>query len=415
MFCDASTPSGRGWNAYDELRGLLAAQGVPVEAVRFVHEAGTDEAKAKLFAACRDGRVAVLVGSTDKMGIGTNVQARAVALHHLDCPWRPADIEQREGRVVRQGNQNAEVSILRYATEGSFDVYMWQTVERKAAFINQVATGRAVDRDVDDIGDQALSYAEVKALATGNPRILEKASVDADVARLGRLRRAHLDDQHRLRRALDAAERRSASAAQRIRRIESAIAARTDTRGDRFSMTIDGTRYAKRADAGQQLHRWLAAAARRQTAEEGETLQATLGGLEVRAGVDRRFGEVWIESVDAGVELRYAVDEWPAVDPLSLVQRLERRIQNLDSSHADALGERQAAEKEAGLARARIGAPFEHESEHRRLHRRQRDLQEQLAEVTTPEVGESPPANRMAARLSVLVPAVRSSRSAPAR
>ena len=206
VFCDASTPSGSGWNAYAELRTLLTDRGVPPESVRFVHEAGTDEAKAKLFAACRDGRVAVLVGSTDKMGIGTNVQARAIALHHLDCPWRPADIEQRDGRIVRQGNQNAEVSILRYATEGSFDIYMWQTVERKAAFINQVATGRAVDRDVDDIGDQALSYAEVKALATGNPLILEKASVDADVARLGRLRRAHLDDQHRLRRALDTAE-----------------------------------------------------------------------------------------------------------------------------------------------------------------------------------------------------------------
>ena len=178
VFCDASTPSGSGWNAYAELRTLLTDRGVPPESVRFVHEAGTDEAKAKLFAACRDGRVAVLVGSTDKMGVGTNVQARAIALHHLDCPWRPADIEQRDGRIVRQGNQNPEVAILRYVTEGSFDIYMWQTVERKAAFINQVATGRAVDRDVDDIGDQALSYAEVKALATGNPLILEKASVD---------------------------------------------------------------------------------------------------------------------------------------------------------------------------------------------------------------------------------------------
>ncbi len=424
VFCDASTPSGKGWNAYDELRNLLAAHGIPADAVRFVHEAGTDEAKAKLFAACRDGRVAVLVGSTDKMGIGTNVQARAIALHHLDCPWRPADIEQREGRIVRQGNQNAEVSILRYATEASFDVYMWQTVERKAAFINQVATGRAADRDVDDIGDQALSYAEVKALATGNPRILDKASVDADVARLGRLRRAHLDDQHRLRRALDAAERRMASAGKRITRIEAAIAARTDTRGDRFSMTIGGTRYAKRAEAGQQLHGGLAAAVRSLTAGQGgtlqaapgatlrphvgqvsragqgETLQAALGGLEVQAGVDRRFHEVWIESDDAGIDLRYPVEEWPAVDPVSLVQRLERRIQNLDSSLADACDDKAVADKEARLARSRIGAPFEHESELRQLQRRQRDLDQELSAVDAVELGEIPPADRMAARLA---------------
>ncbi|MGH9165030.1 MAG: hypothetical protein ACRDZW_05895, partial [Acidimicrobiales bacterium] len=165
---------------------------------------------------CRDGRVSVLVGSTDKMGVGTNVQARAVALHHLDCPWRPADIEQREGRIVRQGNQNPEVSILRYATEASFDIYMWQTVERKAAFIAQVASGRGVDRDVEDVGDQALSFAEVKALATGNPLILEKAAVDAEVARLSRLRRSHQDDQHRLRRSLATAEGRCAFLARRI-------------------------------------------------------------------------------------------------------------------------------------------------------------------------------------------------------
>jgi hypothetical protein len=124
VFCDVSTPAGAGWNAYDELRALLVERGVPTEAIRYMQSASTDVAKAKLFAACRDGRVAVLVGSTEKMGVGTNVQRRAVALHHLDCPWRPADLEQREGRVVRQGNQNPEVRIIRYATEESFDIYM---------------------------------------------------------------------------------------------------------------------------------------------------------------------------------------------------------------------------------------------------------------------------------------------------
>ncbi|HSH58603.1 MAG TPA: hypothetical protein VK988_02970, partial [Acidimicrobiales bacterium] len=153
-------------------------------------------------------------------------------------------------------------------------------------------------------------------------------------------------------------------------------------------------------DAGQQLHRWLAAAARAEAAGNDAALQATLGGLAVRAGVDRRIGEVWIESADADIELRYAVEEWSAVDPLSLVQRLERRIQNLDSALADARGEKAAAEREAGLARSRIGAPFEHESELRRLQRRQRDLDQELTAVDGHDVGEMPPADRMAAQLA---------------
>jgi hypothetical protein len=136
VFCDLSTPTSDGWNAYTELREQLTARGVPRERVRFIHEARNDAEKARQFEACRTGQVAVLVGSTEKMGVGTNIQHRCVALHHLDCPWRPADIEQREGRALRQGNQNPEIEIYRYAVEGSFDAYSWQTVERKARFIN---------------------------------------------------------------------------------------------------------------------------------------------------------------------------------------------------------------------------------------------------------------------------------------
>ena len=403
VFCDASTPSGTGWNAYDELRSLLTERGLLRDSVRFVHEAGTDEAKAKLFAACRDGRVAVLVGSTDKMGIGTNVQARAIALHHLDCPWRPADIEQREGRIVRQGNQNAEVSIVRYATEGSFDIYMWQTVERKAAFINQVATGRAVDRDVDDIGDQALSYAEVKALATGNPLILEKASVDADVARLGRLRRAHLDDQHRLRRALDTAEHRARSAGSRICQLEAAIERRQDTRGDHFRMTVDGVPHNKRVEAGDHLHRLVSPLMDGRSSRTDRNPVGHLAGFDVQAGIDHRFEEVWLKVIEADAEVRWPTDDWQTVDPLSLVQRLERRIQNLDSALTEARGDQAASSQEAERARARLGAPFEHEDLLRSLQRRQQEITEQLV---LPDEGppsarpEPTAAERMVTRLA---------------
>lgn len=397
VFCDVSTPSGDGWNAYDELRACLVERGLPAAGIRFVHEAATDHAKAALFAACRDGRVAVLVGSTEKMGVGTNVQTRAVALHHLDCPWRPADIEQREGRVLRQGNQNDTVSMHRYATEGSFDIYMWQTVERKAAFINQVATGRALDREIDDIGDQALSYAEVKALATGDPLVVEKATVDADAARLSRLRRAHLDDQHRLRRTLDAAERRIASTQLRVRSLEESIARRTDTRGDRFSMAIDDTRHNKRADAGAHLRRLLDARSHR----IGGQLVGRLAGFDVHAGLDAGPDRsVWLAMPEVGIELRYTVDEWAAVDAAGVVQRLERRVQNLDATLADAREVLDEARSEAERARQRIGAPFEHDSDLERLQRRQREIDDHLVQAASAATSELPVEQRMADRLA---------------
>lgn len=325
---------------------------------------------------------------------------------------------QRDGRIVRQGNQNAEVSILRYATEGSFDIYMWQTVERKAAFINQVATGRAIDRDVDDIGDQALSYAEVKALATGNPLILEKASVDSDVARLGRLRRAHLDDQHRLRRALDTAESRAGLAGRRIGQLESAIDRRQDTRGDRFRMTVDGVHHGKRVDAGSHLHRLVSSLVKEPSMRSESIPVGHLAGFDVHACVDRSFDEVFLTIPLAGVEIRWATDEWRAVDPASLIQRLERRIQNLDSALTEARGDQAASSHEAERAKTRIGSPFEHDGELRRLQRRQQEITERLvppAEEPPSVVPDASVADRIAAHLASLGRSAAVPNSSPAR
>ena len=249
VFCDIGTPSDN-WNVYDELRDQLTGRGLPREAVRFVHDAKTDRDKGELFAACRAGTVAVLIGSTEKMGVGTNVQDRAIALHHLDCPWRPADVAQREGRILRQGNHNPEVQILRYVTERSFDGYMWQTVERKARFIAQVMRGRLDVREIEDIGDAALSYNEVKALATGNPLLMEKAEADAELTRLERAERAHHRNQDALQHKVAQADQRIAALTALIGDIDTAISRRADTRGDAFTMTIDGIRHAKRTDAG---------------------------------------------------------------------------------------------------------------------------------------------------------------------
>ena len=190
------------------------------------------------------------------MGVGTNVQDRAIALHHLDAPWRPADVAQREGRILRQGNLNrnsAKSQIIRYVTERSFDGYMWQTLERKARFIGQVMHGRLDTREIADIGDTALSFSEVKAIATGNPLLMDKAEADAALARLQRAERAHLRNQDALRHAISDFDAEITRLTMLAAAVDTAITRRQDTRGEKFTMTIDQMHHGKRADAGQHI------------------------------------------------------------------------------------------------------------------------------------------------------------------
>jgi hypothetical protein len=191
-----------GYGAYDEIVEKLVRRGIPREQIATIGDADSDAKKQALFEKVRGGTVRVLLGSTQKMGTGTNVQKRLVAMHHLDAPWKPAEVEQRDGRILRQGNENAEVSVYRYVTEGSFDAYMWQALETKARFIAQVMTGEAAVRQAEDVGGQELSYAEVKAIASGNPAVLTLAEADAELPRLAVLRRNHADEQYIARRKL---------------------------------------------------------------------------------------------------------------------------------------------------------------------------------------------------------------------
>lgn len=203
IFCDMGVnPTAWGYSAYGEIIGKLEACGVPREQIAAIGDADSDAKKQALFERVRSGAVRVLLGSTQKMGTGTNVQKRLVALHHLDAPWKPAEVEQREGRILRQGNENEEVSIHRYVTEGSFDAYMWQALETKARFIGQVITGENAARRAEDIGGQELSYAEVKAIASGNPAVLTLAEADAELHRLSILKKNHADEQYLARRSL---------------------------------------------------------------------------------------------------------------------------------------------------------------------------------------------------------------------
>ena len=199
VFCDLSTPKADGsFNVYDDLRKKLMDMGIPEEEIAFIHDADTDTKKKALFAKVRSGQVRVLMGSTQKMGAGTNVQDRLIALHDLDCPWRPSDLQQRLGRIVRQGNQNPEVEIYRYVTEGTFDAYLYQLVENKQKFIAQIMTSKAPVRIADDVDETALSYSEIKALATGNPLIIEKCNLDMEVGKLNMLKASYLSQKYAL-------------------------------------------------------------------------------------------------------------------------------------------------------------------------------------------------------------------------
>ena len=225
----------------------------PARQIRFIHEAKTDRDKAQLFAACRAGRVAVLVGSTEKMGVGTNVQDRAIALHHLDAPWRPADVAQREGRILRQGNLNhRESRSSATSPKDPSTATCGKPSSARRRFIDQVMHGRLDAREINDIGDTALSFSEVKALATGNPLLMDKAEADANLARLQRAERAHHRNQ-------DASARPSATSTPTSpdsparRRHRHRHRRRQDTRGEKFTMTIDQMHHGKRADAGQHI------------------------------------------------------------------------------------------------------------------------------------------------------------------
>ena len=199
IFCDLSTPKGDGtFNVYEDIKNKLIGKGVPEGEIAFIHDANTELRKAELFAKVRSGQVRFLLGSTAKMGAGTNVQDRLIALHHLDVPWRPSDIEQQEGRILRQGNQNDKVKIFRYVTEGTFDSYSWQLIENKQKFIGQIMTSKSPVRSCEDVDEAALSYAEVKALATGNPYIKEKMDLDIQVSKLKLMKANHTSQKYRL-------------------------------------------------------------------------------------------------------------------------------------------------------------------------------------------------------------------------
>lgn len=245
VFCNLSTPKPDGYNVYDDLRQKLEQNGIPKKEIAYIHTADTDKKKEALFEAVRKGKIRVLIGSTAKMGAGTNVQDRLTALHDLDCPWRPSDLEQRLGRIVRQGNQNKEVDIYRYITDGTFDAYMFQLLESKQRFIGQIMTSKTPARSADDIDDMVLSYAEMKSIATGNPLVMERVELDTQIRKLTLLKSNYLNQRYTLEnQLLTTFPKQQKSISEHIEQLQHDLAATLPISSeDNFSMTISDTVY----------------------------------------------------------------------------------------------------------------------------------------------------------------------------
>ncbi len=334
IFSDLGTinvEKSRGFSAYRFIRDELVRLGVPASQIAFMQDYKKTEAKQRLFGDVCAGKVRFLIGSSETMGTGVNAQLRLKALHHLDVPWLPSQIEQREGRIVRQGNQHDEVDIFAYATEGSLDASMWQNNERKARFIAAALSGDTSIRRLEDIGEGAANqFAMAKAIASGDERLMQKAGLEADIARLDRLRTAHEDDQYAVRRQMRDAEREIEISTRRIAEIGEDIARRQSTSGDAFRMTVLVQEYTERKEAGRALMKEILTLLQLQ--QEGEVHLATIGGFDlVYEGV--RFGkgdgyryETLLQRTGADYEIDLAI----TVTPLGAISRLEHALSGFD-------------------------------------------------------------------------------------
>jgi N12 class adenine-specific DNA methylase len=370
VFCDLSTPSKlrRQFSAYEDLKEKLVQRGIPAEQIAFIQDYDSDVQKHVLFKEVRSGKVRILMGSTQKMGSGTNIQERLVALHHLDAPWRPADVEQREGRILRQGNLNQSVQVCRYVTEGSFDAYMWQTLETKAKFIHQVMTGDTHIRHIEDIDSRALTYAEVKAIASGNPLVIEKASVDAEITRLTRLRSQHGEAQYRIRSQARHLKEEIPVLTQRIENLKLDIAARKDTRGDAFEIEIAKTTYKDRSIAGELINR---------------IAHRTAGGTEEQpiglfAGFQLCARPTFMERVEIVLKGKNHYIANLADTPLGTIRSVEYTAQNMEERLQGWQRGLAESEKNSRELESKIGQPFEHESKLHSLVLRQQELENAL-------------------------------------
>ena len=359
IFCDLSTPKEDGsFNVYDDVREKLVARGVPKEEVAFIHEYNTEAKKADLFAKVRAGQVRILMGSTPKLGAGTNVQDRLIALHHLDCPWKPSDLEQQEGRILRQGNQNEKVKIFRYVTENTFDAYMWQILENKQKFISQIMTSKSPVRACEDVDDTALSYAEIKALATGNPYIKEKMDLDVQVSKLKLLKANHTSQIYRLESdiaknfpvQISALKERIAGMQADLQVIKSVDLQDNDA----FVMNVGNVNYADKKEAGEAL---LAACAGLKTVSTGGKV-GEYHGFRLSATFNA-FTHTFELTVKGKCSYKLEIGK----DPAGNIQRIHNAFSSIEKKLAESEQKLETVQQQLATAQEEVKKPFPKEAE----------------------------------------------------
>ncbi len=399
VFCDLSTPTTDGsFSVYDDLKKKLMDAGIPEEEIAFIHTADSEAKKKELFSKVRAGQVRVLLGSTAKMGAGTNVQDKLIALHDLDCPWRPSDLQQRLGRIVRQGNENEEVEIYRYVTEGTFDAYLYQLVENKQKFIAQIMTSKAPVRVADDVDETALSYSEIKALATGNPLIIEKCNLDMEVARLNMLKASHLNQVYALEELVYRKYPEEITRlTERIAGYEQdvALAAAHPKAQEGFcGMEVDGKRYAEKEDAGKAI----IDVCTRMTGSDA-VLLGQYRGFSMVLAYDGRSNEYRITLKGT---LSHTVTL--GADVFGNITRLDNALENLAGSLQAEQNSLEETKTQLENARTELAAPFAREEELAEKTARLKELnillnmdeKDKTLLDDTPDEGEDVPARRVA-------------------
>ena len=359
IFCDLSTPKGDGtFNVYDDVRNKLTEKGIPKEEIAFIHEYNTEVKKAELFAKVRAGQVRILMGSTPKLGAGTNVQDRLIALHHLDCPWKPSDLEQQEGRILRQGNQNEKVKIFRYVTENTFDAYMWQILENKQKFISQIMTSKSPVRACEDVDDTALSYAEIKALATGNPYIKEKMDLDVQVSKLKLLKANHTSQIYRLE--SDIAKNypvQISALKERIAGMKSdvSVVKNVDLQdNDSFSMNIGNIAYTDKKEAGEAM---IAACAGLKAVTTGGKV-GEYHGFTLSASYN-----LFANSFELTIKGKCSYKIEIGKDPLGNIQRIHNALSSIDKKLAESEQKLETVQQQLATAQEEVKKPFPKEIE----------------------------------------------------
>ena len=353
VFSDIGTPGpGKAFTVYDYLKQELITRGVPEEEICFIHDAKTDEQRDRMFSDVRAGRKRIIIGSTEKLGVGTNIQTRMVAAHHIDCPWKPSDIEQREGRIIRQGNENEEVNIYRYVTKGSFDAYLWGIVETKQRFISQVFTSRELARICEDIDETVLNFAEIKAVASENPLIMEKIQVDNEVARLRILKAAHEGKRFTLQDAVTFQyPKRIQSLKGELQLLQKDLERRNQAMEVQpgFAITLQGKVYEKHKEAGEVLRGIIEGVTAFTRHEVG-----IYKGFQVSVQNDMLGSILFLQG-----EKEYSV-ELKSSDSGNMV-RIENRLNALDKAVEDVQKEIKTCENEIKNAKQEYEKPFPYE------------------------------------------------------